>query len=83
MPTVLRISIGKPLAMNVEFDDTSLRVYLVDGRIVSVPLGWFPVLRDATPEQRSQWRLIGGGIGIHWESLDDDLSVAGLLGARE
>jgi hypothetical protein len=54
-------------------------VLLQDGREVSVPLEWFPRLRDATEEERNSWRLIGGGIGIHWEKLDEDLSVAGLL----
>jgi hypothetical protein len=54
-------------------------VRLADGREIGVPLEWFPLLRDATPEQREHWRLIGGGVGIHWQDLDEDLSVARLL----
>jgi len=56
-----------------------LYVQLSDGREVGVPLEWFPSLRDATADQRANWRLIGRGIGIHWEELDEDLSVEGLL----
>ena len=44
-----------------------------------MPLEWFPRLRDATPEQRKNWRLIGGGVGIHWEDVDEDISVESLL----
>jgi len=63
------------------FDEKMLHVPLSDGRKISVPLNWFPKLRNATPEQRSNWKLIGNGVGIHWDDLDEDLSVAGLLGA--
>jgi len=66
-------------ATNVWFDKTTMHVQLIDGRIISVPLEWFPRLRDASSKQRENWNLIGGGIGIHWEELDEDLSVAGLL----
>jgi hypothetical protein len=70
----------EPLAVDVSFPGNDyLRVQLVDGREISVPLAWFPRLADATPEQRSDWQLIGGGIGIHWPRIDEDLSVAGLL----
>jgi hypothetical protein len=51
-----------------------------DGRTLTVPLEWFPRLRDASPEQRNRWRLIGPGTGIHWPDIDEDISVAGLLG---
>jgi len=68
-----------PLASSVEFTDDCLVVHLQDGRTLSVPLEWFPRLRDAAPEQRSHWRLIGKGIGVHWTELDEDLSVRGLL----
>lgn len=67
------------LARNVRFDDTMMYVELADGRVIGIPLEWFPSLRDASPEQRDSWRLIGPGVGIHWESLDEDISVAGLL----
>lgn len=66
-------------AVDVRFDDALLRVTLADGRELAAPLEWFPRLRDATPEQRAQWRLIGRGQGIHWPDIDEDLSVAGLL----
>lgn len=69
-----------PVATDVRVDDLRLIVVLADGREVSAPLEWFPRLRDASPEQRSSWRFIGGGIGIHWEAIDEDISVAGLLG---
>jgi hypothetical protein len=52
---------------------------LDDGRSVSVPLEWFPRLAAATPRQRKQWEPIGGGIGIHWDAIDEDISVASLL----
>jgi hypothetical protein len=55
-----------------------LYVELADGHMIGIPLEWFPTLRDASPEQRNGWRLIGPG-GIRWESLDEDISVAGLL----
>jgi Protein of unknown function (DUF2442) len=67
------------LAVDVRFTDDSLHVRLSDSREVSAPLEWFPRLRDATPEQRQHWRLIGRGIGIHWENVDEDISVASLL----
>ncbi len=68
-------------ATGVRFGPKMLHVQLTDGRIISAPLEWFPKLRNATATQRAHWRLIGKGIGIHWEELDEDLSVAGLLGA--
>lgn len=68
-----------PRAQHVELTAEELRVDLVDGRSVIVPISWFPRLRSATPEQRNNWRLIGQGVGIHWEDLDEDLSVRGLL----
>lgn len=67
-------------ARSVEFVDASLRIVLADGREISAPLEWFPRLRDATPEERAQWRLIGRGEGIHWPDIDEDVSVNALLG---
>jgi len=67
------------IATDVRVGSEMLQVYLSDGRIVSVPIEWFPKLRDASEKERNNWRLIGGGIGIHWEDIDEDLSVAGLL----
>jgi hypothetical protein len=68
-----------PLAGNVSFTEDMLCVRLLDGRELCAPLEWFPRLRDASEDARNNWRLIGGGIGIHWEDLDEDISVAGLL----
>lgn len=67
------------LAVNVHFTDDALVVQLSDGREVSVPLEWFPLLRNAQPEQRENWRLIAKGIGIHWEEVDEDIAVSTLL----
>lgn len=67
------------LASEITFDDAMMHVTLTDGRIVSVPLVWFPVLEQATAEQRRQYEIGGGGIGLHWPDLDEDLSVAGLM----
>jgi uncharacterized protein DUF2442 len=68
-----------PLAVDVTCSIHSLSVVLGDGRTISVPLAWFPRLLEATPKQRTKWELIGGGIGIHWEAIDEDISVASLL----
>lgn len=67
-------------AMSVEFVGASIRVVLTDGREISAPLAWFPRLRDASDEQRANWRLIGQGEGIHWPDIDEDVSVNALLG---
>lgn len=69
-----------PAAIGVEIDAAAIRIALADGREISAPLEWFPRLRDATPDQRRNWRLIGRGEGIHWPDLDEDVSVNGLLG---
>jgi hypothetical protein len=67
-------------ATRVYFDMDRLHVCLSDEREISVPISWFPRLRHATYDQRQQWELIGNGVGIHWEAIDEDISVAGLLG---
>ena len=66
-------------AVDVRTDASLLHVTLADGRELAAPLEWFPRLRDATPQQRQHWRFIGGGQGIHWPDIDEDISVAGLL----
>ena len=66
-------------AEDVTVTDDELTVNLKDGRTISVPLAWFPRLLHATPDQRSNWELLGDGEGIHWPDVDEDLSVAGLL----
>lgn len=72
--------VSPPSARGVDFAPDGLVVHLQDGRSLTVPLEWFPRLRDATPEQRGRWEPLGPGIGIHWPELDEDISVAGLLG---
>lgn len=72
----------QPLAVDVVFDTDVLQVALADGREISVPLKWFPRLQDASAKERSNWSLIGGGLGIHWELLDEDVSVESLLRLR-
>jgi hypothetical protein len=73
------IEVEIPIAQNVEITEDSLTVELSDGRTISVPLAWYPRLTHGTPEERNNWRLIGRGHGIHWEALDEDISVEGLL----
>lgn len=63
----------------VHFTEETISVDLMDGRIITVPLVWYPKLLKATPEQRLQWEVCGGGYGIHWEAIDEDLSTAGML----
>jgi hypothetical protein len=63
----------------VEFTDDALSVALMDGRIITVPLVWYPTLLDATEAERSNWQISGGGYGIHWPDIDEDLSTEGLL----
>lgn len=66
-------------AINVEFSDSKMIVFLEDGREVSIPLEWFPRLRNATANQLKKWRFIGNGEGIHWDEIDEDVSVENLL----
>ena len=77
MPT--SVASCEAVAVDVSCTEDSLIVVLDDGRTVSVPLVWFPRLLAATPKQRNGWESIGGGIGMHWESIDEDISVASLL----
>ena len=64
---------------SVSVTDQELIVGLMDGRTISAPLWWYPRLERATQEQRSHWRLGGGGFGIHWPDIDEDLDTEGLL----
>lgn len=73
---------SEPLAVEVSFTPDTFRVTLEDSRELSIPLAWFPRLLHGTPEQREQWELIGRGQGIHWEALDEDISISGLLAGR-
>jgi hypothetical protein len=64
---------------DVLLDDDRLSVELMDGRAISVPLVWYPRLANATPAQRAHWQIAGGGYGIHWPDIDEDLSTEGML----
>ena len=77
MPTLVASS--EAVAVDVSCSRDAMTVVLDDGRTVSVPLVWFPRLLNATQKQRKGWEFIGGGIGIHWEEIDEDVSVASLL----
>ena len=76
------IEIHIPDAENVALTEDTLTVELRDGRTLSVPLAWFPRLVHASPAERNNWRLIGKGHGIHWEDLDEDISIEGLLAGK-
>lgn len=80
--SILAVEIEVPKAENVRVTRDTLSVDLSDGRTISVPLEWFPRLVYATPEERKNWRLIGRGHGIHWEDIDEDISVEGLLAGK-
>lgn len=71
------------LAKSIDFDDEMMHVTLTDGRRLSVPIIWFPLLAKATPEQRTKYEIGAGGSSLHWPSLDEDLSVAGLLAGAD
>lgn len=65
--------------LDVAFSDDAFSVSLRDGRVISVPLVWYPRLLNATPAQRKNWKIAGGGYGVHWPDIDEDLSTEGLL----
>jgi hypothetical protein len=67
------------LAKKVEFDEEMMQVTFTDGRVLGVPLAWFPTLQEATAAQRKRYEIGGGGISLHWPELDEDLSIAGLM----
>ena len=69
-------------AKTIRFDEVTLWVDLQDGRTVGVPIAWFPRLLNATPQQRAGGEISASGLGLHWEALDEDISVAGLLEGR-
>ena len=73
-----------PILKNIQisdvwFDEDKIYFNLKDGRIIGSPLAWFPRLQNADSNQRQQWRLIGKGTGVHWEEIDEDLSVEGMF----
>jgi len=80
--TTLAVKLDLPYAENVMVTEDTLNVDLSDGRTISVPLTWFPRLVHASREQRDNWRLIGRGHGIHWDDIDEDVSVEGIIAGR-
>src|SRR5262249_45952106 len=74
--------LDEPLAVSVSFARTRFSVHLEDGRVLVVPLEWYPRLARATPRERRSWQVLGGGIGSHWPERDEDVSGEGLLGGR-
>jgi hypothetical protein len=70
------------VAIRVEVSEDTLSVELGDGRSIAAPLAWYPRLVHATSEERATWRLIGGGLGIHWPAVDEDISIANLLAGQ-
>ena len=77
--TTSTVEMEIPAIVNVSVSEDTLSVDLSDGRTVAVPLAWFPRLLHGSKVERGNWRLIGSGMGIHWEDLDEDISVEGLL----
>ena len=71
------------LAKSVDFDEDMMHVLLLDGRRISVPIAWFPLLLKASAEQRTRCEIGGGGTSLHWPELDEDLSVAGLMAGAD
>jgi hypothetical protein len=65
--------------LDVQFTEDTISVNLRDGRVITVPLVWYPRLLEATSSQRKNWKIAGGGYGIHWPDIDEDLSTEGLL----
>lgn len=78
----LAIEVAASTAESVTLTNDTLTVELSDGRSLSVPLDWFPRLVHATPAERKHWRLVGRGRGIHWDLLDEDIGVDGLLAGK-
>ena len=68
-----------PAACSVTITDDTLCVDLLDGRTISVPMAWYPRLIQGTEAERNNWQFIGNGHGIHWEDLDEDISIEGLI----
>jgi Protein of unknown function (DUF2442) len=76
------LEVSTPAAHSVVVTDDALSVELADGRSLSAPLVWFPRLLHASPTERSHWRLTGGGEGLRWDDLDEDISIESLLSGR-
>jgi len=80
--TISSAATDTPAVRHVRVTDRALVVELRDGRVVAVPIEWYPRLAEATRRERRNWELLGTGAGIHWPDLDEDISIAGLLHGR-
>ena len=80
--SISMVEISAPKAQTVIVTSDTLTVELTDGRTISVPLTWYPRLLHSSEEERKKWRLIGKGDGIHWDDLDEDISIMGLLAGK-
>ena len=80
--SISAVETREALATHVEVSEDTLSVDLADGRTIAAPLTWYPRLVHATAQERVSWRLIGGGRGIHWPAIDEDISVANLLAGQ-
>jgi hypothetical protein len=78
----LVVEIRIPVALNVLLTDDTLSVDLSDGRSISVPIAWYPRLLHSTDQERKNWRLIGRGQRVHWEDINEDISIEGLLAGK-
>jgi len=81
--SISETELREAVAQSVTASDEALMVDLAEGRTITAPLAWFPRLAHGTHTERSNWRLIGGGVGIHWPDLDEDISVESLLAGRK
>lgn len=80
--TISTLDAVESQAVSIDVTEDTIVITLLDGRSLHVPLTWYPRLYHATPEERADWLLIDDGKGIHWESIDEDISVAGLIAGR-
>jgi len=80
--SAVTIDLQQVAVQDVQVSDEALTVELMDGRSIRVPLAWYPRLWHATTEERNNWRLIGQGSGVHWQDLDEDVSVEGIILGR-
>jgi hypothetical protein len=78
----ISIELNRAQAMHVELSENAITVQLVDGRVISAPLVWYPRLVHGTVAERNNYQITGQGIGIHWPDLDEDISVANLLAGQ-
>jgi hypothetical protein len=77
------VASSEPRIRSIRVTSNEIIAHLVDGRVISVPLAWSWRLSEASPAQRSRHRLIGGGQGVHWPDVDEDISVEGMLGGTQ